>query len=131
LGQSQQKLSILIVEDVDEMRELLRMLLEPIEGVKVTGVAKNGFQARMEVSKNRPDLVLLDEILPGESSYDLLEEWALLHIPVILITGFFEADRPVPPFALGRLEKPGWDTLEMDRERIKKYIFDRMRRTPA
>lgn len=113
------------------MRELLRLVLEPIPGVKVTGAVRNGSQARREVGRNRPGLVLLDEVLPGESSYDLLEEWAQQEIPVILITGYFGVDRPIPPSTLGRLEKPGWDTLEVDRERIKKYVFDRLRRTQA
>ena len=122
------QISILIVEDVDEMRSLLEHTLKDIEGLRISGVAKNGFEARLETLRRRPDLILLDEILPGEFSSDLLHSFVNDGLPVILITGLVEPPEKIPTGALGRLNKPSWDTLEEDRNRFKKFIFEKMNR---
>ncbi len=109
---------ILVVEDVDEMRLLLQQMLEGIPGVKVSGLAANGWDARVEVSRRRPDLVLLDEILPGESSLDLLLELTEQEVPVLLITVVSDPRHELPPQALGRAIKPGWKSLEQDKQRF-------------
>jgi len=106
------KRGILIVEDVKEMREMLRQVIGSIEGYQVTGVAANGWEARLEVDRNRPDLVLLDEILPGESSLDLLKDFSEMRLPVILITGLERVDQELPPAALARIQKPNWNDFE-------------------
>lgn len=124
-------ISILIVEDVDEMRSLLEETLGKADGLKVSGQARNGFEARMEVLKRRPDLVLLDEVLPGESGLDLLRDFTEQGLPVILITGMEEVSVKLPKGALGRLGKPSWDSLEEDRARMRKAIFDLILRDNA
>jgi two-component system, LytTR family, response regulator len=113
------EIRVLIVEDVDEMREYLRTFLDgfadSIGSVKVSGVARNVAEARQEISRNRPGVMILDEILPGESSLDLLREAREDGIPVILMTGVEHPAHPIPPEALGRLTKPGWRATEADR----------------
>ncbi len=116
------RLSILIVEDVSEMRELLKFILSGVQGVWVSGLAKNGFEARMEASRSKPDLVLLDEVLSGESSYDLLNEFCLSGMPVLLMTGMESPSPDLPLKALGRMLKPGWKSIEEDRARIQKVL---------
>lgn len=118
------QISILIVEDVDEMRALLEETLTHARGLRVSGQARNGFEARMEVLKRRPDLVLLDEVLPGESGLDLLRDFSEQGIPVILITGMEEVSDSLPQGALARLAKPSWESLEEDRERMRKAILN-------
>ncbi len=110
--------SVLIVEDVESMRELMKLAIEEIEGLSVSGLAQNGTEARFELTRRFPDLVLLDEVLPGESSLDLLSELKNLSIPVILLTGLEDRNEELPPGALDRLVKPTWKTLARDRERI-------------
>src|SRR3989338_5192717 len=61
---------ILIVEDVDEMRHLLADAIRGVDGFEVSGTAANTWEARIEVDRRRPDLVLLDEVLPGGSGVD-------------------------------------------------------------
>ena len=78
---------ILIVEDVETMRSLLEEMISGIPGCRVSGTAANVWDARIELGRRRPALVLLDEILPGESSVDLLAEIQALEVPVLLITG--------------------------------------------
>ena len=117
-------ISVLIIEDVEEMRELLTQVMANIPGVQLSGVAKNGSEARLEFFRRRPDLVILDEILPGESSLDLLQELVALEIPVILMTGLEPLPRKLPPGARNRISKPGWTSLEKDQLRIRKAIFE-------
>lgn len=117
------QLGVLIVDDVEDMRALLSALVESIPGLNVTGQAANGWDARLELDRRCPDLVLLDEILPGESSVDLLAEFRDRRVPVILVTGVLGATHAMPEGAFGRLAKPTWETLDVDRARYSEMIF--------
>ena len=97
---------VLIVEDVAEMRELLRAALGTMKELKVSGVAANCAEARFEIERRRPSVVLLDEILPGESSLDLLADLKAALIPVVLMTGVSDRAAPLPEGASSRVRKP-------------------------
>ena len=101
------------------MRELLKVLVEGVAEVGSVSVAANLWEARLEISRHRPDLVLLDEILPGESSLDLLSELERDSVPVLLVTGV--SDRP------GRLFKPQWGQIDLDRDRFRNAILKAIR----
>ncbi len=55
---------VLIVEDEPEIQEVERMVVEDLLGCEVT-LASTGEEALDRVSESRPDLVVLDLILPG------------------------------------------------------------------
>jgi two-component system response regulator CitB len=116
-------ISVLIVEDVDEMRHLLQIVLEGIPEVRVSGLAKNGIEARLELTRRRPQVVLLDEVLPGESSQDLFQEFKEAGVPVFLMTSMESPSHEIPEGAEGRWVKPGWKSIEEEREILKKLIF--------
>jgi chemotaxis response regulator CheB len=103
---------VLVVEDVDEMRELLKQVIGRVPGMAVSGTARSTWEARLLITRQRPDIVILDEILPGESSLDLLRELKTQGIPTLLITGVEHPKHPVPEEALGRLNKPTWSNVE-------------------
>ena len=124
-------LEILIVEDVDTMRDLLKHVLGGIPGFCVSGSAGNGWEARIELTRRRPGLILLDEILPGESCEDLLQEFHRAKIPVILLTGVRNPAHDVPPLALGRITKPGWKSIDADRKRLQAAILAFLRMDSA
>lgn len=106
------------------MRNLLSHLLEQLEGVRVSGLAKNSAEARFEILRRRPDLVLLDEVLPGESSHDFLVECHQQQIPVLLVTGLPTEQNPAHlKGALARLQKPSWKNLEKDRVRFQSVFL--------
>lgn len=114
---------IFIVEDVDSMRELLVQVLTGLSSCAVSGSAGGGLEARRKILRNRPDLILLDEVLPGESSHDLLAEWVSQGIAVLLITSLSQPEPGLPPGALGRISKPGWKSLAEDRRRIESEVL--------
>ncbi len=115
-------MKVMIVEDVDAMSELLAHVIGEIPGLAVSGKARNGAEARLELLRRRPDFVLLDEILPGEASLDLIREFGLHEVPVVLITSLSE-ERALPAGVLGRILKPAWDSVDQDRARIQSEIF--------
>lgn len=106
------------------MRHLLKEVVGGISGLKVSGTAGNVAEAQFEIRKNRPDLVLLDEVLPGESALAFLGELSEEEqLPVILLTGLEKPEHALPAQARDRLVKPGWDTIEEDRVRMRELIF--------
>src|SRR4029079_9977159 len=54
---------VLVADDVTETRELLRFLLQD-EGIPVVGEAGNGRQAIELAQSLRPDVVLMDMMMP-------------------------------------------------------------------
>lgn len=66
--------SVLIVEDYDKMRQLLREMLTPLEPAKIA-MAKNGKEAITLLEKNAFDIVLCDYKLGnGRDGQQVLEE---------------------------------------------------------
>jgi CheY-like chemotaxis protein len=73
----------------------------------------NGDDAVIRVREERPDLVLADVVMPGKSGYEVCEaiksDADLRHIPVLLLSGTFEAfddDRAQRAGADGHITKP-------------------------
>jgi len=63
---------ILIAEDEEGLRELYRLRFE-LESFNVI-FAKNGEEALKKIKKEKPDLVLLDIMMPKKSGIDVLKE---------------------------------------------------------
>lgn len=79
---------ILIVDDISDFRELLTEILEKA-GYQCL-VAENAEQARLMLEEDRPDVILLDWIMPGVSGVDLLRylksKVTFSKIPIIMVT---------------------------------------------
>jgi DNA-binding NtrC family response regulator len=80
--------TILVVDDDDPVRVMLARLLRT-QGYHVLQAA-HANEARALLDSRRPDLVISDIVMPGESGIELrrsiLERWP--EIPVILISGY-------------------------------------------
>ncbi len=101
---------ILIVEDEAHGRETLREVLQD-EGYEVE-TARNGLEAMHHLQRIRPQLMILDLLMPGMSGTALYDEMqkspALAKIPVLVTTSDpSRAPRGVPtlvkPLKLERL----------------------------
>ncbi len=99
--------SVLVVEDDHDIRVALRNMLED-EGYHVD-TATDGRSALqvLEAAATRPDLILLDLMLPVMDGWELARELRarphLAAIPIVVITAF---DRVPPPQAAAILKKP-------------------------
>jgi two-component system phosphate regulon response regulator PhoB len=80
---------LLIVEDTEETAIFLSQILED-HGYQYQ-VARNGVEAISAVRENRPELVLLDIMMPKKSGIHVFREIKtdpdLKNIPVIVVTG--------------------------------------------
>lgn len=79
---------ILIVDDNDIMRTLLRGILRS-ENYDIIGEAKNGAIALDAITRNKPDIVFLDVIMPEMDGLEALQniKESNPEIVVIMITG--------------------------------------------
>jgi len=64
---------IILVDDHKVVRGGLRMLLESSPGLKVVGEAGSRAEALPLIERERPDIILLDMDLRGESGLDILQ----------------------------------------------------------
>lgn len=64
---------VLVVDDVDAIRQLLRAALEP-EGFNVVGEASDGLEAVERVRELQPHLVLLDLNMPRHDGLQAIGE---------------------------------------------------------
>ncbi len=79
---------ILIVDDIDTNVRLLQAKLEA--EYYETSVARNGPEALTAAATERPDIILLDVMMPGMDGFEvcrrLKADPATRHIPVVLVT---------------------------------------------
>lgn len=100
-------MKLLIVEDHIANREALAELLT-YTGYEVR-TAATGEQGLVSVRQDRPDLILLDMIMPGMDGQQFLNELKIraIKIPVLITTSLSPVEFPkTPEGALGVLHKP-------------------------
>jgi len=119
----QELIQVLIIDDVDEMRGLLAELVSRMPGFAVSGTARNTSEARLALSRHKPDIVLLDEVLPGESSYDLIPEFLDAGVPVVLMTSVEKPTHSIPQGVQGRVTKPGWSSTLRDAKGLRAALL--------
>ncbi len=101
---------VLVVDDEADIRALIQDILGD-EGYGVT-VAADAGEARIERSKRRFDLILLDIWMPDTDGITLLREWSDggdLNCPVVIMSGHGTVDTAVEATRLGAfdfVEKP-------------------------
>ncbi len=126
--------SILVVEDEDDIRELLRYNLAK-EGYQVTGTA-SGEEALKSVKISFPDLILLDLMLPGIDGLEVCRvlkgEARSRHIPIIMLTAKGEEADIVAGLELGAddyVTKPFSPRVLL--ARVRAVLLRRRVETPA
>lgn len=71
--QSNGSVRVLLVDDADPIRTLLRGLLDKAEGVEVIGEAGDGAEAIELARQLRPDVVLMDVTMPVMNGIEATE----------------------------------------------------------
>lgn len=95
--------NILVVDDDQYTQELLKNTLEA-EGFNVI-LAGDGLTALEKFTRNQPDLVLLDIMMPGLNGYEVLKQiQEQSKVPVIMLTALNETGALVASFDLGAVD---------------------------
>ena len=86
-------MKVLIVDDSEDIRGLIRVILEG-KGHTVVGEAEDGVSALKAFTALRPEMVLLDILMPGKSGIEVLEDIRKIdpEARVIIVTAL-EQDR--------------------------------------
>lgn len=104
--------NLLIIEDEELARELLKSYLKDQPGIRVIGECENGFEGVQMINSLKPDLVLLDIQMPKITGFEMLQ--LLDHKPEIIFTTAYDqyalqafeynaADYLLKPFSRERL----------------------------
>lgn len=93
-------LSVLVIDDDENICQLVRLYLEK-EGCRV-GVAHTGASGLAAVERDRPDLVVLDIMLPGMDGWDVCRNIRKTsNVPIIMLTAKGETFDKVLGLELG------------------------------
>ncbi|GAB3806176.1 response regulator transcription factor [Spirosoma humi] len=87
--------TISIYEDNDDLRALLKLLVESVADFSVVGAYSNGRRVMEQVRQDKPDVVLMDIDMPGRNGIDcvrLIKEVSV-DIAVLMHTVFDDDDR--------------------------------------
>jgi len=97
-------MKVLIVDDTPANIDVLRRILDSYE----ISIAMNGESALTLIEKNRPDLILLDVMMPGIDGFETCERLkanpATKNIPVIFVTAKTEVEDVVRGFKIGSVD---------------------------
>jgi DNA-binding NarL/FixJ family response regulator len=94
---------ILIADDGSIVRRAIRALLETQTGFKVCGEAEDGLDAIEKAKKLRPDLIVLDLVMPrvnGVEAASILRH-LMPQVPIVLFTMYDEYIGKSPTSAVG------------------------------
>jgi len=98
---------ILIVDDVATNRQYLAMILSENKSFEIR-LASNGKDALEYVAKEKPDLILLDIMMPEMDGYEvasrLKKDKTTIDIPILFITAVTGTENIVKAFELGGVD---------------------------
>ena len=69
---------VLIVDDNESLRRMLSTMLSFEDGIDVVGTAEDAEDALERIVETRPDVIILDNQMPGRSGVEALPEMLLL-----------------------------------------------------
>lgn len=98
---------VLIVDDHDVVRQGLRFVLDQEEDIEVAGDCADGARALARLGSLRPDVMLLDLVMPGTGGLEVLKaisegsaDWTPA---VIVLTSFHDDDQVIEAVRAGAL----------------------------
>jgi len=131
--------TVLVVDDNQQNLELIQAYMEDVECT--TDAAHDGIEALDRVARNKPDLILLDVMMPKMSGFEvcrrLKDNPGTANIPVIMVTAlneFGDIERGLDSGADDFVSKPinRLELLTRIRTMLKlKHLTDRLQRTLA
>jgi two-component system response regulator DctR len=121
--------SVLIVEDDPMVSDILRRVIERVNGFKVAGISTTENEALDSIARLSPDLILLDIYLPAGSGLNILKHVRQRELPtdIILVTAAKDVQTVYATLRFGAIDyiiKP----FDLDRLRTALKNYARMRK---
>ena len=127
MNKTHTQLSVLIVDDNEQHAEFLQEYIHLLNANIITNIAYDGFDAGQLIYEIKPDLILLDLIMPGMDGYSVCQRIkqnpATANIKIIAMTGFSTPDN------IERILKAGADTC-LSKPIDTKVLSDILTQTP-
>ncbi len=115
--------SVLIVDDEPMARTLLRLMLVRA-GFNVSEAA-NGYDALAKVKKNRPDIILLDVMMPGMDGITVCEtirsQDDTVNLPIIMLSAKTDLDTINEGLRVGATK---YLTKPISPEDLTQHVYD-------
>ena len=116
---------VIITDDEEHNREVLKNTLSEIADVDIVSICKDGFETVAAVQQYKPDLLFLDINMPRLSGFDVLELLGDLAPPVVFVTAYDEhALRAFETSAIDYVLKP------ITKERLLKAVDKYLKANP-
>ncbi len=80
MSEAAETIRVLLADDHPALRQGLRTFLEHAPDIQVVGEAEDGWEVQAAVARLRPDVLVLDLVMPGPRPADL-ERWVRTHYP--------------------------------------------------
>jgi NarL family two-component system response regulator LiaR len=97
------KISVLIVDDHGVVRQGLRTYLELVDDLEVVGGARNGLEAVDQVRQHKPDIALMDLVMPEMDGIEATRQVCAINpsTRVIVLTSFADDEMIFPAIRAG------------------------------
>jgi len=99
------KIRVYITDDHQIVRRGIRQLLSTEPGIEVVGEASNGKDAIADMDKVKPDIVLMDLVMPVMDGIEAIRQIKAGHpsIQILVLTSFATDDKVFPAIKAGAL----------------------------
>ncbi|MGA2489098.1 MAG: response regulator transcription factor [Anaerolineales bacterium] len=117
------KIRILVVDDQTVVREGLAAILANYSDIEVVGQAADGIQALEVIKQTKPNVVLLDLVMPGLDGLATIPKIREIApgARILVVTSFAESDRVYQAIKAGAL---GYILKDATREQLLQAIRD-------
>ena len=94
-GSNLRRIRVMVVDDHAVIRQGLRMLLESRAEIEVVADCENGREALLVVERLKPDVVLMDVVMPGLNGIEATRQIrkASTSTRVVILSGFVDEDQ--------------------------------------
>ena len=116
-------LRILIADDHPIVRDGLRTLIITESGMELVGEAVNGAEAVVKAHALKPDVILMDLVMPVKDGIQAITEikQSDSHVSILVLTSFSEEDKVFPAIRAGAM---GYLLKDSSPEQLLQAIYD-------
>jgi NarL family two-component system response regulator LiaR len=114
---------VLIADDHPIVRDGLRTLIHSEPGLELVGEASNGAEAVAMARTLRPDVILMDLVMPGMDGLEAIQQIKRAGAPasILVLTSFSEEDKVFPAIKAGAL---GYLLKDSTPQQLLQAIYD-------